>query len=34
MEIIHKNKETAKNVIFHGNLNAEKFSYFSNCRVE
>ena len=33
MEIIHKNKETAKNVIFHGNLNAEKFSYFSNCRV-
>ena len=33
MQIINKHKETAKNVIFHGNLNTEKYRYFSNCRV-
>ncbi len=33
MNIINKNKETAKNIIFHGNLENEKYDFFTNCRV-
>ena len=33
MKEINKHKETAKNVIFHGNLIDEKYQFFSNCRV-
>ena len=33
MKEINKHKETANNVIFHGNLIDEKYQFFSNCRV-
>ena len=33
MKVIHKNKDSAKNIVFHGNLNEEKYEFFNNCRV-
>ena len=33
MNEINKDKTSAKNVIFHGNLKQSKYEFFSNCRV-
>ena len=33
IEALNQDKRSAKNVIFHGNLNEKKYSFFSSCRV-